>query len=249
MEPASGLNGLLRTVWDTVETMVATSHRRCWSVWAAAVLLVTYVGCDGSDPPPSTQPTRQPTAEPTQGDAAQELPLGSSIALDPGRYTFSDFEPSVTFEVPGGWETGHQNEDFFDVWHSSPGEEPPVEAAVAWARPAFIVGNDGRVATDDLSPREAVETLASNPYVTAGRISDVTLDGYEGSSVSFEARRGGELFGGADGAFGSDNAHFRVAALEVEGALVLVLEISLRGPHDVHLQLTDGVWRTSTLAP
>jgi len=229
--------------------MAATSHRPGWSVWAAAVLLVTHAGCGGSDPPPSTQPTRQQTAEPAQRDAAQELPLGSSIALEPGRYTFSDFEPTVTFGVPEGWETGHQNEDFFDVWHSSPGEEPPVEAAVAWARPAFIVGNDGRVTTDGLSPREAVETLSSNPYVTAGRISNVTLDGYEGSSVSFDARPGGELFGGPDGAFGSDNAHFRVAALDVGGALILVLEISLRQPHDAHLQLTEGVRRTSTLTP
>jgi hypothetical protein len=202
------------------------------------ILTVAVVGGCGS----REQSASAPTGSTSQ--SARELPAGSERPLDAGKYTFSAFEPGLTFSVGQGWETGHQHDDFFDVWRGR-------TTAIGWARPEFVAGPEGRLEAEGLTAEEAIQALSSNPSVVdAGEPEPATIDGAPGSSLEFSTKLGGELFGSSEGAFGTSerSARFRLTAVTVDGELVLMLEVSLHDPHGDSFSRTSKVARTVRLA-
>jgi hypothetical protein len=208
-------------------------------VFALAIVLVSACGGNGGTPSPPVTTAAEPSGT-TSASIAREIPPGET-EIEPGEYTFSQFEPTMTFRVDSGWQTGHRRAEFFDVWNGT-------DAFIGWARPEFIVGRDGRrVTVDHMSAGAAIRALAANPaVVSAGRAREVTVGGVSGASLEFRTLPGGELFGGSEGAFATAPraARLRISAVSLSGPLVLVLEVSLTPPHAPNFRLTDGVAQT-----
>jgi hypothetical protein len=208
-------------------------------VSTVAIVLLSACGGNESTPSPSATKSAEPSGTTVSG-VAQEIPPGET-EMEPGEYTFSRFEPEVTFRVGHGWQTGHQRAEFFDVWNGT-------DALVGWARPEFVIGRGGRrIATAELTAAAAIEAIAANAYVvSAARPRDAAIGGVSGTSLEFRTRLGGELFGGQEGAFATAprSARFRISAASPSGQLVLLLQVSLRPPHEANLRLTQTVART-----
>jgi hypothetical protein len=165
--------------------------------------------------------------------------------MAPGRYTFSPFRPTVTFRVPDGWEAGHEIAEFFDIWYGE-------DTTLGFANPDFVTGDHGRVDVADLSPDEVLETLSGNPDVTSYRLLGPEAIGDErGPAIAFRTREGGELFGGPDGEFHTVPRSVRglIAALDVRGEIVLVMQMSLHPPHAVHRRTIQTVAETVRFTP
>jgi len=192
----------------------------------------------GSQSPPSPSRTPAGSSTPSAGPPSglREV-VGEGTPLEPGRYTYSTFEPRVTFRVGPGWEGGHTLAEFFDVFHGE-------NMAQGFARPAFVAGPDGRVDTDGLSPGRAVEALAAVRGVRPSSDHRATVGGLRAVGVSFSAPEGVELFGGPEGEFVSGEGRIRVMAVNVRGDLVLLVTLSLRGSHARNFALGDRLLRT-----
>ena len=206
------------------------------------LLVVAACAGDGDGSAPREGAATQPPAS-TAEPGVLEVPP-TETAMEPGEYTYSPFEPRVTFRVGDGWEAAHQRPDFFDVWHES-------ETAIGWARPAVVFGRDGPRSAEGMTPARAIRTLAANPAVTdVARPSETVMDAVPGTSLEFSTREGGELFGSSDGAAfqtAPPTTRFRVSAFEVAGELVLMLEMSVSPPHEASMRLADAVARTAEL--
>jgi hypothetical protein len=160
--------------------------------------------------------------------------------MAPGVYTFTPFEPAVTFRVGTGWGAGHDHTQFFDIWRE-PG------AALAFARPEYLVGADGRVDVSELTPRRVLDTLAGNPRVTRHQLIDaVPVGDRTGPGLELRMREGGHLFGISDGEFDTVPRTVRmlIVAVRVHGEIVLVMHSSLQPPHAEHRRLTSEVAET-----
>jgi hypothetical protein len=189
-----------------------------------------------SPPPTSTAAVGSPTPSAETPVGLLEV-VGEGTPLEPGRYTYSPFEPRVTFRVGQGWEGGHTLAEFFDVFHGE-------DMAQGFARPAFVAGPDGRVDTEGLSPDRAMRALAAVPAVRPSSDHRATVGGLRAVGFSFSAPEGVELFGGPEGEFVSGEGRLRVMAVDVRGDLVLLVTLSLRGSHARNFALGDRLLRT-----
>jgi hypothetical protein len=154
-------------------------------------------------------------------DAPREV-LGEGTPLDPGTYTYQPFEPRVTFALGEGWEGGHTLPEFFDVWRGH-------RVAVMFARPGFFLDANGQqVDSPGLTPEDALRLLRTRG--ASSRAPSMVLDGTEVPSIVLRNDRQTELFGGPEGALTADPGfRNRIAAVEVDGALVLVI-VSAKTP-------------------
>jgi hypothetical protein len=176
------------------------------------VALALLVGCSSAEPSNLASP---PVTESPPDDGIRPF-VGEGAELEPGRYRYDPFEPSTTFAVGKGWVGGHTLAEFFDVFRGD-------DLTVGFARPAFVMGADGEVDVADLTPRTALETIESNG-VQADRIERAELAAVPGSEMSFSVTRPTSVFGGPEGALTLEPPwEQRAIALEVDGALVIVL--------------------------
>jgi hypothetical protein len=198
--------------------------------WGAGLLFLLAVACAGQEQPEVAQPpvsSAPDAATPTAG-GPQDI-VGEGTPLEPGAYTFSPFEPAVVFELGDGWEGGHTNPEFFDVWRG-------MRVAVMFGRPGFLLRGDERVPTDELTTDEALQILREQND-TSSRAPALVLDGQTVPSVIVRSSAQTELFGGPGGTFTADpDFRNRIAAVDVDGTLVLVI-VSAKTPMELEDRL------------
>lgn len=190
--------------------------------WAAILLLPLVVACREQDPPRTATPPASATGTPGTSDGGPQDIAGEGTPLEPGTYTYSPFEPAVTFELGDGWEGGHTTPEFFEVWRGD-------RIAVMFARPGFLLDGEGeRVDARRMSPDEAVSLLRQRGSTV--RAPTMVLDGGAVPSIYLRTAEPTDLFGGPEGEFTSDpEFRNRIAAVVVDDALVLVV-VSARTP-------------------
>jgi hypothetical protein len=118
---------------------------------------------------------------------------------------------------------------------------PSVEVAVGFMHPESVIGADGERSTEDVAPRAAIETLATNPRVDAGPITTRSIDGREAFEIELRTERGAELFGADGGTFAPEPGRHRFLAFEVDGALLVILELIHHQPHAEAERLSEDV--------
>jgi hypothetical protein len=157
-----------------------------------------------------------PSASATPSLDARELE-GDGVRLEPGRYTNGGFSgPPLSFAVGGpGWVGGHVLAEFFDVQREA--------VLLGFADPSFVVGAEGDVDVEGLSPRDVIETLATNSLLEAGRVRSTDIDGRAAFEVRGRPAVSVELFGGDEGSFRAEPGSVRLSAVEVDGEIVLVV--------------------------
>ena len=184
---------------------------------ALCCICTLFAGASCESEPDTAAPEPAPATTATQAPSGPQDIVGDGTPLDPGIYTFSPFEPAVTFELGDGWEGGHTNPEFFDVWRG-------MRIAVMFGRPSFVFDAGGeRVPVQELTATSALELLRDRGS-ESGRAPSVVLDGGSVPSIFITTERSTELFGGPEGTFSTDPSHrLRVAAVDGGGTLVLVM--------------------------
>jgi hypothetical protein len=168
----------------------------------------------GSGTPAAGTPSPSPSVSPSLG----ALEVEDGAALEPDRYAYSGFSgPRMTFEVGPGWVGGHVLAEFFDVQREAGG------VLLGFADPTFVVGAEGDVDVEDLSPQEAIVAIASNPLLEAGRVGSTTIGGRSAFTVRGRPTTSVELFGGDEGAFSAEPGSIRLSAVDVDGELMLIV--------------------------
>jgi hypothetical protein len=219
-------------------------------MYGVLVVAALVTGCSSSGSAPGTAPTTASTT-PSASPTGAALPAGvhdlpaAEERMSPGRYTFTPFEPQVVFRVGKGWEAGHELVEFFDIWYGE-------DTTFGFANPDFVAGADGRVDVAGLPPREVVEVLATNPdFVEHHIVGRVDVGELSGPAIEFRSREGGEIFGGPEGEYHTVQQSVRalIVALDVDGEIVLAMEMSLHPPHAAHRRLIETVADTVRFTP
>jgi hypothetical protein len=197
--------------------------------WGATLVLLLAVACAGEGPTRVAQPPAASSQPPATTDGGAQEIAGEGTPLDPGTYTFSPFDPAVVFELDDGWEGGHTNPEFFDVWRG-------MRVAVMFGRPGFLLRGAERVPTSELTTDEALQILRDQNE-SSSRAPALVLDGQTVPSVIVRSSTQTELFGGPGGTFTADpDFRNRIAAVDVEGTLVLVI-VSAKTPMELEDRL------------
>lgn len=137
--------------------------------------VVALVGCGLNPSGKTATPSPSPLPE-----GVTNLTAGED--LEPGRYSFRDFgEPIVTFEVDGPWQAVQLFEGFFDIQQE---RDTPDVIAVQFGRPSGLHDGSGFKAPTDAA--DAVALLSENPDLDVVETSTSTIDGLDGSQVTFE---------------------------------------------------------------
>ena len=199
---------------------------------AAYLLVIALMACSSAADEDRAAPSPVPSGP-------REIE-GEGGSLTPGRYTFSPFEPRVTFEVGEGFVGGHTNAEFFDVFHGE-------ASALAFASPGFVRDRGGsRLETADASPAEVIAALRAGNALedvrtVTMRIGSEVVDAVEGRGRKDRV----PLFGGPGGEFGIVKGDgYRIAPLEVEGKLVLVMQMATEPPFAQAFAATDPILST-----
>jgi len=178
-------------------------------------------------------------SEPVPSQPAEQDVVGDGAELDAGVYTWSGFEPHVTFELPEGWEGGHTHDDFFDVWN---------DAYVAFMRPLSLVTDSGkRVDASTLDPAATVRAIAGRSGVEASEPFRTAVGGAAGFGVDVTAEKDVPMFmvRGADNAVPlPEGWHLRYRAVDVDGVTVLVATGSPEPVDEPAVRRAEGVVHT-----
>jgi hypothetical protein len=145
----------------------------------AVVLLVACEGPQASLWPTEPEASAVPAASDSGGPVSQ-LTEGN-LALPPGRYTRSAFEPQITIALKEGWRAVQLFDGFFDVQQQV---GSPDVIAVQFANVRGVHGAEGASATTD--PDEAVEILGTNSGLTVLETSESRMGGLTGAQVTVE---------------------------------------------------------------
>jgi DNA-binding beta-propeller fold protein YncE len=159
---------------------------------------------------------------------------GDGTPLPPGRYAYSDFAPSLSFEIGPGWIGGHMHAQFFDVQR----EEGVL---LGFARPAFVLGARDEVEAGGLAPEDALQTIATIDAVDADAVVATSIDGHRAYEIRFRTTASVPLFGGDEGTFTIEEGTHRLLALTIEDALVLIVDDVTVQPRDPVDALVQGV--------
>jgi hypothetical protein len=196
-----------------------------------SALIVALAACDaGSDA------AEDPVAPPST--TVQEI-RGDGAALAPGRYTFSRFSPRVSFTLGSGFEGGHTNPAFFDVFIG--------DAALAFASPGYLLDSAGkRIPTTSMSPGRALEVMRERGAFTAVTATTMTVGDDDVAAIEGVAREAGiTLLGGPTGELELELGDFyRIAPVQVDDRLVLVIQQALEAPFAGALAPTEPVLAT-----
>ncbi|MGH8924299.1 MAG: hypothetical protein ACRDWA_06650 [Acidimicrobiia bacterium] len=129
--------------------------------------------------------TLEATAPPTTNAVATTVRLltleATGAPLAPGRYTRTDFLPTITFDLDDDWEAVQLEDGFFDVQMDS---GSPDVIAIQFARPSRVVGNEEEV--EPTSAAAAVAILGRNADLEVVESSGSRIGGLEGSQVTVE---------------------------------------------------------------
>ena len=164
---------------------------------AAAAVVTLMLGACQAVPPTSTVGR---TAEPTQSAAATATPAatasaspgasriaalevtGSTGELAPGRYTRQGFEPRITFELDGPWQSVNATPGFFDVQQDV---GSPDVISVQFGLPDRVAAGplDGVAIT---TAEAAGATLASTSRLVTVESSSSRIGGLTGFQITVE---------------------------------------------------------------
>jgi hypothetical protein len=202
-----------------------------------AVVALMSASCSGStdEPTPTAVASSpDPSVSETPSVVESQVPgpydvIGEGTPLDPGLYTYRPFRPGVTFRVDDGWEGGHTNPSFFDVWQEE-------EVFVGFIAPTFLdLGGGEHRATGDLDARKVVDLVAARRGLEVTEAVPTQIGGAAGYRIDVaSAREGIEVLGieGEEGALSAPPGWFlRWAPVDVGGALVVVM-VGIRGERD-----------------
>ena len=181
---------------------------------AAAVLATALVaGCAGS------LPSESPSATPTSASPAQTFPPPQT-PIEAGTYMWSGFEHQITVDLGAGWDLGHDNPTFFDLFR---GSDFP---SVTFARFTDIY-TDGT--TREPATRSAIvlQELSARADVLLTKISTIELGGLQGQQFDLATTTAKTpLFFGAAGDFRLDpEFKTRYRVLNFPGGGILVIGI------------------------
>lgn len=166
------------------------------------------------------------------------------MAVEPGTYTWEEFSPAVSFEVGPGWEVGHRNPEFFDLFVD--GDFP----AVSFGRFVDVFTDD----TTRVPARDAANVIASlstRPDVTLSAPQSAQMGGLRGQAFTLSvATDQTPLFGGRNGVFRMDPGfETRYTALDVPGDGVIFVGVAAReGELDAALDAAAPILATLTVA-
>jgi hypothetical protein len=158
------------------------------------------------------------------------------VPLSEGAYTYSGFEPAITFELDEGWRSGHLSSEFFDV-HKG-------DAAVAFASPTWVrAGSGDEVDAKDMSAGEFTHLLLSDPNLQGEFLPDWRSKEFSGYVVEIDPKEDSEaIFGGVTESFApSPGPRYRIIVGEVDGGLMVVMPIALREPYEPAFETAEEV--------
>jgi hypothetical protein len=147
----------------------------------------------------------------------------SDTPLGPGRYAFTGFTPNVSYRVEQGWTAGHEIPDFFDV------QRPNTVAA--FSVPTTVYDRAGVAqSTLDITPRQALAMVVANRALHAGAIERTTIDGSPGVVAHLTPTVAANIFGGQFPYTTAKGSAYRLAFVEVDGTLVVVMAVARHRP-------------------
>jgi hypothetical protein len=147
----------------------------------------------------------------------------AETALEPGTYSFTGFTPNVSYRVEHGWTAGHEIPDFFDV------DRP--NTVVAFSVPTTVYDGTG-VAQPilGLSPQQALGMVGANRALHAGSIEPTTIGGNPGAVTTLAPTTATNIFGGQFPYTTAVGSAYRLAFVQVDGKLVVVMAVARHRP-------------------
>lgn len=220
----SGIRG--GTKWGRIGTgggvKMAPSRRvgrrlQLRGVIIAVVLVLASVGVIGTV---ALSQGGWPFAEPTT--------LPQKGALDPGRYTTDEFEPTFSFNIGGGWAVeAPETSDAISVVRSGT-QGSPDPTALGLFKPEAVFdpnrSNDlTRAATAPESVKGWVEWIQKHPDLSTSEPSLVTVGGIQGTGITMTAEQNVNLWRFGQGGAGlTVGARRQVIVLNINGKIVLI---------------------------
>ena len=196
-----------------------------------------------AEPGPIVAPGTGSSRPPGAGDARTFPP--SQTAIEPGTYRWDGFERPITFDVGAGWEIGHHNRSFFDLFRGS--EFPSV--SFARFTDVYLDETQRALAVDAATVAAA---LASRMDLTVLDLREIDLGGLPGRQFDLAASEPQTpLFFGPAGDFRLDpEFKTRYRVLDFPGGGVLVIGIHARdGGFEDGVALADPLVATLTVEP
>lgn len=158
----------------------------------ATLLAVLVAGCQ-VEPSPVATARAAPTIDsatltPAPSEGAAETAIAANDVADstgelaPGRYTWREFEPRVTFELDGPWHAVELFRNFFDVQQDV---GSPDVISVHFGLPDQVAASPDDAAAIT-SAEQAVSTLRSNTRLVVVESSAARIGGLTGFQVTVE---------------------------------------------------------------
>ena len=202
----------------------SSGHRAALTALVSVTVLL--MACGGSAATPST------SAAPVSVVAT--FPP-SQTAIEPGSYRWDGFERSIAITVDSGWEIGHDDPTFFDLFR---GSDFP---SVSFARFTEVY-KDAVTRVEATDPATVAATLGERPDVTMTKPTAITLGGLGGLQFDLTTTAPKTpLFLGRAGDFRLEpEFKTRYRVLEFPGGGVLVIGVHSRGDaFDAAVALAD----------
>jgi len=147
----------------------------------------------------------------------------SETPLAPGRYSFTGFTPNVSYRVEHGWTAGHEIPDFFDV------DQP--NTVVAFSVPTTVYDHTGAAQySGDLTPSRALAVVVSNHALHAKATEPTTIGGHPGVVAELRPTVAANIFGGQFPYTTAAGSAYRLAFVDVDGTLVVVMAVARHAP-------------------
>jgi len=222
--------------------------RRGILVAAIGVVAILVTGCGRQAP--SIAPSSDPGGQATEGPSATPGPVAatfppSQTPIEPGTYRWDGFARPVSFILGSGWQLGHDNPAFFDLFRGS--DFPSVSFArftdVYADRTHRVVAGDAEFVETSLRGRADLTVTGPSAIELGG------LEGWQFDLTTLEART--PLFFGPAGDFQLDpEFKTRYLVLDFPGGGVLVIGIHARAAaFEAGVALGDPVVATLIVEP
>lgn len=153
---------------------------------AGVALTFLVAACSSTAPasPVRSEPGPTPSAE----ALSPVLPAFADGAVPAGRYRLPGFEPAITVELDGSWQSLMPQDGYASLEQvSRPAGGNPYRGGtlIAIALVEGVVG-DGETSVEPTTARAAVATIQTNPGVSVVETSDSRIGGLAGSQVTVE---------------------------------------------------------------
>jgi len=222
---------------------------------ATAVVIITAVvmACSGpASTPSSIVSSATPSSVPAATSSASGATVGgaatfppSQTAIAPGTYRWDGFERPVSVTVASGWEIGHDDPAFFDLFRGS--DFPSV--SFARFTDVYVDAASRSAATDAAT---VAATLGNRPDVTMTDPTAIELGGLHGLQfdLTTTAPKTSLFFGPAGDFRLEPTFRTRYRVLDFPGGGVLVIGVHGLGEgFDAAVALADPVTSTLRVEP